>query len=51
MHGNKCLEIHGAYTNCCTELKLPNGCSNGNVSLFKVMLQWLANYSIKDSSF
>ena len=30
------------------ELKSPNGCS---VSLFKVMLKWLAMCSIKDSCF
>ena len=30
----------------------PNGCSNnGSVSLFKAMLQWLANCSIEDSLF
>ena len=28
-----------------------NGCSNGSVSLFKAMLQWLANCSVKDNSF
>ena len=33
------------------ELKSPNGCSNDSVSLFKVMLKWLAMCSIKDSCF
>ena len=33
------------------ELKSPNGCSNGGVSLLKVMLQWLTNCSIKNSLF
>ena len=33
------------------EVKPSNGCSNGSVSLFKAMLEWLANCSIEDSSF
>ena len=33
------------------ELKSPNGCSNGSVSLLKVILQWLTDCSIKNSSF
>ena len=32
-------------------LKTPNGCSNGSIYLLTVMLQWLTNYSIEDSSF
>ena len=32
-------------------LKPPKGFSNERVSLLKVMLQWLANCSIKNSSF
>ena len=35
----KLLEINGAYTSCCTELKSPNGCPNASISLFKAMLQ------------
>ena len=34
---------------CCTKLNLMNECVNGSVSLFKAMLQWLANCSIKDN--
>ena len=33
------------------EVKPSNGCSSGSVSLFKAMLEWLANCSIEDSSF
>ena len=29
----------------------PSECINGTISSFKAMLQWLANYSIKASSF
>ena len=32
-------------------LKSSNGCSNDSVSLYEGMLQWLANWNIKDSSF
>ena len=31
------------------QAEISHGCSNGNVSLFKAILQWLANCSIKDS--
>ena len=31
--------------------ELMNECSNGSVFLFKAMLQWLANCSIKDNLF
>ena len=39
--------VQRIYYLCCTELELMNGCSNGSVSWFKAMLQWLANRSIK----
>ena len=29
----------------------PNECSNGSISLFKAMLQWLVNCNIKDGLF